>query len=133
MLFFAAFSLLLTLTVGCNRSSAPTAGATAAVTDLAVPAFAEMIDDRGVVILDVRTPAETAEGVIVGAQEIDFREPDFAEQIAQLDKDKTYLVYCRSGNRSGQATQLMAEMGFKHLYNLTGGYVAWAEAGQPTE
>ncbi len=133
ILFFAGLSLFLSLTAGCNRPSSPTAGETAAVTDLSVPAFAEMMNDRDVVILDVRTPAETAEGIIVGAREIDFREPDFADQLAQLDKKKTYLVYCRSGSRSSQATQLMTELGFERLYTLTGGYMAWSEAAQSTE
>ena len=129
---FIGLSLLLVLAPGCNRGSASVTG-TPAVTDLTVPAFAEKMDDRGVVILDVRTPAETAEGKIPGAREIDFRAPDFADRIAELDPKKTYLVYCRSGNRSGQATQRMAELGFKKLYNLEGGFLAWSAAEQPQE
>lgn len=79
----------------------------------------------GVVVLDVRTPEETAQGKIQGAIELDFRSPDFAAEVAKLDPEKTYLVYCRSGNRSGKACHLMAEKGFKNLFNLSGGYLAW--------
>ena len=129
---FAGLPLVLLLALGCNRGST-SAATPATVTDLSVAAFAEKMNDPEVVILDVRTPEETAEGMIVGAREIDFNAPDFTERIAQLDKQKTYLVYCRSGNRSGQAIQAMAEIGFKDLYNLEGGFMAWSEAGQPQE
>jgi rhodanese-related sulfurtransferase len=79
-------------------------------------------------VLDVRTPQEIAEGKIEGAKELDFFDPQFREKVAQLDKDKDYLIYCRSGNRSGQTCQLMSTMGFKgKLVNLAGGYMAWKE------
>lgn len=74
------------------------------------------------VILDVRTPEETAEGMIEGAEQLDYNADNFEAEIEKLDKEKTYLVYCRSGNRSGKACALMAEKGFKNLYNMKGGY-----------
>ena len=79
-----------------------------------------------VVILDVRTPGETAAGMIEGAVEIDFRGDNFKDQISALDKDKTYLVYCKSGGRSASACEIMQEMGFEKLYNLDGGYTRWS-------
>jgi rhodanese-related sulfurtransferase len=84
-----------------------------------------MNDRPDVIVLDVRTPAEVQQQVLDGALNIDFMQPDFAQQVAELDKNKTYLVYCRSGNRSGQACQLMAQRGFSDLHNLHGGLMMW--------
>ena len=95
--------------------------------DVSQERFREMLGEEEVVLLDVRTPAETAEGMIEGAREIDFKADDFAARIDSLDRDKTYLVYCRSGNRSGKACALMDELGFEHRYNLEGGYLNWEE------
>lgn len=92
-------------------------------------AFAKKMQEKDVVLLDVRTPEEIAQGKIAGAAELDFRSPDFAAQVDKLDKNKTYLIYCRSGNRSGQACKMMADKGFTSLYNLAGGILAWKEAG----
>ncbi|AEE50409.1 rhodanese-like domain-containing protein [Haliscomenobacter hydrossis] len=79
---------------------------------------------KDVVLLDVRTPAEFAGGKLKGAINIDIFARDFQSKIAKLDKDKTYLVYCRSGNRSGQACNTMAGLGFTKLYNLAGGVIS---------
>ncbi len=84
------------------------------------------------VVLDVRTPAEFAGGHIPEATNVDFEASDFAAQLSKLNKDKTYLVYCRTGSRSGQATELMNSMGFKHVYDVQGGITAWEQAGLPT-
>lgn len=81
--------------------------------------------EEGVVILDVRTPEETADGIIDGAQELDFRADDFREKLSNLDKDAKYLVYCRSGGRSASACSMMKEMGFENVSNLVGGYQRW--------
>ena len=75
--------------------------------------------------LDVRTPGEVAEGKIPGTKVINVMAPDFAEQVSKLDKNATWVVYCRSGNRSATACNIMAEQGFTKLYNLMGGYGAW--------
>jgi len=77
-------------------------------------------------ILDVRTPAEVAQGKIEGALVADVTSSNFHTQIAQLDKSKPYLVYCRSGRRSLTACQLMQKAGFSQVYNLEGGYQAWS-------
>lgn len=79
------------------------------------------------VLLDVRTPAEIAEINIDGHIAINIQQPGFMEEVAQLDKNKTYFVYCRSGNRSGQACKYMATQGFEKLYNLKGGMLAWVD------
>lgn len=64
------------------------------------------------VILDVRTPGEVAEGYLEGALFVDFMADDFANRIVELDKTADYIVHCRSGNRSGQAIVIMADLGF---------------------
>lgn len=87
--------------------------------------FAELRTKEGFEVLDVRSPMELAEGSIPGHTMINFFEPNFREEVAKLDKSKSYLIYCRSGNRSGQACALMSGMGFGDLYNLNGGIGAW--------
>lgn len=87
--------------------------------------FHDLMKDKDAVVLDVRTPAETRDGVIPGYKMLNSMSPDFDNQIKKLDKNKKYLVYCRSGNRSGQACRIMADKGFDKLYNLVGGIAAW--------
>lgn len=82
-------------------------------------------ENPDVVFLDVRTPAEVRHGKIPGSANIDIMDRHFAEKVEKLDKGKTYLVYCRSGNRSGQACANMAGKGFQNLYNLKGGISHW--------
>jgi len=118
---FALISSLLLL-VGCSTS-------TAGATNMDVLEFSKKITESGVVILDVRTPGEFAEGYIEGARMIDFQGGSFETEIASLDKDVTYAVYCRSGNRSGQAVKIMQDAGFRNLYNLEGGVIDWANQG----
>jgi rhodanese-related sulfurtransferase len=80
------------------------------------------------VVLDVRTKGEYAEGIIKNAIMIDFLDaPTFKSEIEKLDKSKNYYVYCRSGNRSGQACQLLDGLGVNNTFNLTGGMLAWTE------
>ncbi len=78
------------------------------------------------VLLDVRTPEEYAEGHIAGSIMIDYRDNSFDEEIEKLDKDATYLIYCRSGGRSGKAVHKMIGNGFKDVTNMEGGYNAWS-------
>jgi len=90
--------------------------------------FKKLQTEPNTVVLDVRTPEEVAGGIIQGASLfLDYHSAEFAQQLDGLDKEKTYLVYCRSGNRSGKAGAMMQEKGFKKLYNLEGGISAWQE------
>ena len=75
---------------------------------------------ENVIILDVRTDQEYKSSHLKGAINIDFYQPDFKSQISKLDKTKTYLIYCRSGNRSGQTLNIMKNLGFTNLENLGG-------------
>ncbi|MEP7112782.1 MAG: rhodanese-like domain-containing protein [Ilumatobacteraceae bacterium] len=87
--------------------------------------------DPSVTVVDVRTPEEFAAGHIGRAELVDINAAGFGDRIAQFDRSATYLVYCHSGNRSGQATAVMAELGFTHVYDLSGGISAWQAAGAP--
>ncbi|PKV75160.1 rhodanese-like domain-containing protein [Pontibacter ramchanderi] len=75
-------------------------------------------------LLDVRTAGEFASGTIKGAKNLDVTTGQFQNALGSLDKDKEYFVFCRSGNRSGSACDLMSAQGFK-CYNLAGGIGAW--------
>jgi rhodanese-related sulfurtransferase len=101
------------------------------VTNMSVEDFSKKTAESGVVILDVRTPGEFMTGHIQDAQNIDFESGSFESQIESLDKNGTYAVYCRSGNRSGQAVKVMQDAGFKNIYNLDGGVIDWANSGLP--
>jgi rhodanese-related sulfurtransferase len=80
------------------------------------------------VLLDVRTERERLQiGFMLDSKHIDFYRQDFNEQLEQLDKEKTYFVYCRSGARSGKTVDQLRAKGIK-AYNLDGGFTAWKEA-----
>ncbi len=82
--------------------------------------------DDNAVLLDVRTPAEIAETCIEGHIAINFMHPEVRENLLALDRNKNYYIYCRSGNRSGQACRFLASEGFTgKLVNLQGGIMAW--------
>ena len=76
-------------------------------------------------VIDVRTPEEYALGYIEGAILIDYKASDFQASISALNRNVTYLIYCRSGNRSGKASIIMDSLGFKKIYDLKGGYMNW--------
>lgn len=107
----------VTIEAGYHLVDAPTA---AAVADEAV-------------VIDVRTPGEFADGHLEGAVNIDLQDPGFRSAIGALDRHTTYLVYCRSGNRSRTATDYMEQLGFSTIYELDGGIIAWNDAGLPLE
>lgn len=84
--------------------------------------FMEKMKDSTIVVIDVRTPGEVKSGYIKGADLfIDINGSDFSSKINALDKSKTYLMYCRSGARSGRASSFMVQNGFSSVYNLNGG------------
>lgn len=83
------------------------------------------------VILDIRTPEEIAEGYIEDAIFVNWTGGNFEEEVAKLNKKKTYYVYCRSARRTIPATEKMKELGFKKVYMLDGGINNWIEADMP--
>lgn len=95
--------------------------------DLTQEEWAEqLINDDNAVILDVRTDDEVADGIIPNAIHLDiYKGQEFISELEGLDKSRNYYVYCRSGNRSGQACRIMDELGFENAYNLEGGILEW--------
>lgn len=95
-------------------------------------AFEAGMNSDNAVIIDVRTPGEWYEGVIPGAELINVMDPTFADRVNDMDRDKEYYVYCRSGNRSGMVASFMAQRGFTKVYNLQSGIMSWTgQLAQP--
>ncbi len=89
-------------------------------------------DNPDFVIIDVRTPEEFAEEHIENAINIDFYSETFPDELNIFDKNKIYLIYCRSGRRSASALDIMEELNFREAYNMTGGIIQWQAEGFPT-
>ncbi len=93
--------------------------------------FKSIIAKENVVTLDVRTPKEVAQANIEGNSNINFFDPKFKDKVNLIDKSKVIAVYCRSGSRSARAAQVLKDNGFKKVYNLAGGMIAWQRANLP--
>ncbi|PZX56507.1 rhodanese-like domain-containing protein [Algoriphagus chordae] len=107
---------------------------TSEVKALSAADFEGLMKNKGAVrVIDVRTPDEMADGHIQGAINLDYKNDNFKTEIAKLPKNRTYLLYCKTGIRSGDASAAMKAAGFTHLYSLDGGIEAWQEAGKPIE
>lgn len=94
--------------------------------DLSQKQWAEQVaNHQDAIVIDVRTPAEWAEGIIPNAILIDiYSGQEFVDRISTLqDKDANYYIYCRSGMRSHQACSYMNEVGFTNTFNLSGGII----------
>lgn len=93
----------------------------------------EQIENEPGIIIDVRTPAEYRQGHLAESDlQYDFSGGEFEEKVDDLDKDKIYYLYCRTGNRSGQAAEIMKKRGFENVYNI-GGFEDLASSGFETE
>jgi rhodanese-related sulfurtransferase len=104
-------------------------GATAVVETVSPQVAADLLASPDAVLLDIRTPDEFAAGHLVDAVNIDFYAPDFADRLAALDPATTYVVYCRSGNRTTAALDVFRDLGFTAVHAVDGGIVAWEAAG----
>ena len=96
--------------------------------DLSQKQWTEQVANQDdIIVIDVRTPAEWAEGIIPNAKMIDiYSGQDFVDAISNLeDKDAKYYLYCRSGVRSFQACNYMSETGFTNVFNLSGGIIQY--------
>ena len=124
--------LLATAALGAVVLTGCSSATSAAVETVEPTAAAEIIEtDQGEVVLDIRTPEEYDQGIIEGAINIDFYDDDFAVQLDALDKDAHYVVYCNSGNRSGQANSIFEDLGFTDVTEIAGGITAWYSEGLP--
>lgn len=100
--------------------------------DLEVKPFLDLwhqMKPSGAMLIDLRTPPEFDDGYIPGAILINFLENDIDQQLALLDKSKTYFIYCQQGARSSKCLDKMKAMGFTRIYNLPGGYEDYLRSG----
>lgn len=105
----------------CVQAQDSTAGKT-----ISQNKFQRLLKKNNTVLLDVRTADEYKAGHIPGAIQIDVMQPDdFKKKVSSLDKEKRYLIYCRSGKRSSNAKVVMKQLGFTRLYDLEGGINEW--------
>ena len=92
--------------------------------------FARKIKDKEVLqLIDVRTPKEFKTGHVEQAQNINYYDLTFRNQVSKLDKEKPIYVYCQSGIRSGKAVSILKSMGFKEIYDMEGGFGSWRKQG----
>jgi rhodanese-related sulfurtransferase len=104
------------------------------VENVDVATFKKYIDEKKGELIDLRTTDELkSKGKIKNAKQIDFLAKDAEEQISKLDHNKTYLIYCAGGGRSGDCAELMQKQGFLHVVNLEKGFGDWVKQGQPVE
>ena len=129
-----ATPLLLIGQAGCDAGEKPAPKASAVSKNISVEDAAKLVkENKAIVILDVRTPEEFKAGHIPGATNVDFNDPAFSKQLAQLDRNKTYLVHCAAGGRSAQANEEMQVLKFKSILHMNEGFRAWAAKGKPVE
>ncbi|WP_319407746.1 rhodanese-like domain-containing protein [uncultured Desulfosarcina sp.] len=124
---------LLVLLIGASACMA--SADKAAVQTLSPRQFKALLDrhhgDPDVVLLDVRTPKEFEDGHIQRALLLDYYSDDYVDRLKALDRNKTYLVYCRSGNRSGKSLVIFEKLGFRRVYNLDTGVIGWSGEKYP--
>ena len=133
----ASLVIGVALTGGCVRGETVTQETPTQITEDITPQEAFTLiqdnqDNPDFVIIDVRTPQELAEGHIENVINLDFYPETFRNELNKLDKDKKYLIYCRSGNRSGKTVPIMVELNFREVYNMLGGIIQWEAEGLPT-
>ncbi len=130
---FSGLLILASLiTLSLAQANDDSKNSTTAIKVNAVSGF--LAEREDVVILDVRTPIEYEMSHITGSVNVDVGDDSFDARVATLDSNKTYIVHCTknpAGGRSSRALETLKNMGFKHLYSLEGGYIAWKDAELP--
>lgn len=112
-----------------EETAAEAAPAQSNIRDISVAEATSLLSgEESTVVLDVRTPTEFEAGHIDGAINADFMGDDFVSAIADLDREATYVLHCKSGARSAKALEVMKEQGFTNVAHLTGGYDGWTAA-----
>ncbi len=139
MKYFSLVALSLMLFTSCGFSQDDTkseqnttqSSDESFVKNVDVATFKGLAEKGEGIILDVRTPEEVAGGYIQNASTINIYDEDFEKKINLMQKDKDIYVYCLSGGRSGQAAKILSKNGFKHVYNMEGGMLAWKRNNFP--
>jgi len=142
-LLLALLVIAVTLTVGCTKTqpditadTTPLEAQTPIIADITTQEAFTLIEDNqnnpDFAIIDVRTAQEFATGHIENAINLDYRSDTFQDELDDLDKEKTYLIYCAVGARSSSALDIMAGLGFMEAYNMLGGINQWQEDELPT-
>ena len=85
----------------------------------------DLLEDKSINIIDLRTDEEFSKGSIKYSYNIDFQKREFIDNLNSLDKEKSYIIYCQSGNRSEKASLIMKSLGFKLIYHYKQGYQDW--------
>ncbi len=142
--YFWMVGLLLVLVLalaacggGSNTAASPADAVAAAEGELNLPdtvdpqTVAQIKDRADVVVFDVREQYEYDEAHIPGVTLIPLG--DLPNRLSEIPTDKTVIMTCRSGNRSGQATDFLRQNGYTNVHNMAGGIVAWQQAGLPVE
>ena len=105
------------------------------ITAISAKEAAELIDkhdeESELIIIDIRTPGEFKSGHLAKSVLIDFYSQTFAENLSRLNKEKTYLIYCRSGNRSSKSLEIFKKLKFQKVYHMASGIRAWQSGGFP--
>jgi rhodanese-related sulfurtransferase len=132
----ANLAVILGILAPCGASAQTQAPVGRASVEMLQPreAFALIQKNKGnpqFAIMDVRTPDEFAEGHVEGAINVNYNSGGFKTELSELDKKKTYLVYCRTGRRAGGAVQVMKDLGFTNIKRIQGDILKWQSEGLP--
>lgn len=137
--FLGALIIGILLTSGCSQTETNTAKSETQIQIIenitpkeAYISIQDNKDNPNFLILDVRTPGEFLGEYIENAVNLDYYSDTFRNDLDKLDKNKTYLIYCKAGGRSEDALNIMKELDFREAYNLLGGIIKWKSEGLPT-
>lgn len=123
--------MIIGLCFGCKKEESKATVST--IEMISAEEMANLEDMESVQLVDVRTVEEFVSGHIKGAQNIVYLSDTWSTEIEKLDKEEPVYVYCAKGGRSAKCAQLLADAGFKKIYDLEGGIGQWKQAGKPVE
>ncbi|HCP92536.1 MAG TPA: rhodanese-like domain-containing protein [Bacteroidetes bacterium] len=126
-----SFAFLWAL-AGCSQKNSPSATNTQFLL-LSPKDFAKQLTTEKGILLDVRTPGEWKKGHLKDARHLDIFRDDFEDEISKLDTNITVFVYCASGGRSSEASDMMRKKGFQKIIDMDGGFMRWKNEGLPSE
>ncbi len=125
--------LIFLLQLSCSNKAVDFSEGFTDVVDLESDALFDHLQQNKGVVIDVRTKEEIDRGYIIGASFIDYYDPQFLTKASWIKKDQPIYVYCHAGGRSAKAAKKLLGLGFKNVYNLSGGYRDWSSSGYPVK